>query len=60
MKKAIGLVIKALEDKDHHVRTRATASLGNIGNYKAINPLIQMFKKNDDDVALRSVIKIRP
>lgn len=49
-KKAVGPLIKALNDNDRLVPSRAASSLGKIGDERAIYPLIKLLRSNDSNI----------
>ena len=46
-KRAVGALIKALEDKDIEMRLSAAEALGDLGDTQAVEPLIKLFKSSD-------------
>jgi len=49
---AVNALIKALDDKDTHVRRSSTASLGKIGNDKAIKQLVLLLGNEDSNIKI--------
>ena len=59
--KDINGLTKALKDQDEHVRWKAAGALGNIGDARAVEPLIETLKDSVHDVrhvAAEALVKI--
>ncbi|HUV79436.1 MAG TPA: HEAT repeat domain-containing protein [Candidatus Bathyarchaeia archaeon] len=48
-------LIKALKDEDLHVRSRAARALGEIKDARAVEPLIQALKEEEDEDVKESI-----
>jgi len=51
-------IILQLEDKDYRVRVKAAESLGELGDVKAIEPLVKALQDEDEDVRKCAVIAL--
>jgi len=56
---AVPALIRALRDEDREVRLAATATLGRLGDLRAVDPLIGVLKDEDGAVRLTAVLGLR-
>lgn len=56
-KKAIGILVKSLDNEHESVRYQATIALGKIGDINAVPPLLEVLKRKDDPLVRSEAAK---